>query len=96
MKFTSFGTNDDLGMKRNLEKTRTLDLTIRNKIGGNTKIQKLEDWINTVDLKNASIIEYTILREIYKFLDAEIREKLKEPLEIVEQKCIKRKIILIY
>lgn len=78
-------------MKRNFERTNTYNIISRNKIGGDTTNKKIEEWIETLNLENASIIEYTIIREIHTFIDADVREELKEPLELIEKKYKKRK-----
>ena len=58
------------------EKEKKIDLLIksRNFIGGEMN-PDWEKWINTVNLENSDYNEYTEFREIFDFLNADLKKK---------------------
>ena len=47
-------------------------------------------WIESINLENSDVIEYTEFRNIYNFLDQELEIKLNKPIELLKQKYKKR------
>ena len=60
-------------------------------IGGDTTDKPFKDWVGTIDLKNANIIEYAEIRTLDNFIDRNLKELLKEPLNLVIKKYEKRR-----
>jgi len=78
-------------IKKTFSRSKTFNMMHQLKIWGDTSKKSFEDWIGTVDLLNANIIEYSEIRTIDNFLDKEIQEGLKKPLNLVIYKYKKRK-----
>jgi len=88
----------DISVKENLaalknsyagkkEKEKKIDLLIksRNFIGGEMN-PDWEKWINTVNLENSDFNEYTDFREIFDFLNVDLKNKLARPIELIKEK----------
>ena len=60
-------------------------------IGGDYTKDNFDDWILSINKKNADIINYQDIKKITDLLDLDLRIKLKEPLRIIDEKYEKRK-----
>lgn len=86
----NFGFKGNLGdMKKKYEESRISTQINRFQIGGNTN-KPFKDWLESVDLKNSHIIEYTELRRIDSFIDDNIKAKLEKPIALVLAKYKRR------
>ena len=82
------GKNSNDG-KKIFTQTKTFSQINRFKIGGNTNTS-FEEWVETIDLKNSNIIEYTELRGIDSFIDDDLKKKLEKPISLVWAKYKRR------
>ena len=81
--------NCEFNMKKKLERTKTSSQINCFQIGGSTN-KPMKEWIESIDLKNSHIIEYSELRGIDSFIDDKIKAKLEKPIALVWQKYRKR------
>ena len=61
-------------------------------IGGDVNNYDKEKWIKTINLENSNVIEYSNLISSQNILSLELRNKLKKPLQMIEEKYEKRKL----
>ena len=69
----------------NKEREKKIDLLIRPSNYGEI-YQDLEKWITSVNLDNSDYNEYTEFREIFDFLNADLKKKLAQPIELIKEK----------
>ena len=81
--------NSYAGKKEKEKKNEYLKKS-RNFIGGEMS-SDWEEWISTVNLENSDYNEYTDFREIFDFLNADLKNKLAKPIELIKEN--NRKII---
>ena len=60
-------------------------------IGGDRTEKNLEKWTKSVNIFNSNVIEYTNMIEAKNILPIELKQKLKIPLQLVEEKYLARK-----
>ena len=60
-------------------------------IGGDVHNFDREKWIKTINLENSNVIEYSNLISSQNILSLELRNKLKKPLQMIEEKYDMRK-----
>ena len=60
-------------------------------IGGDTTEKDLEKWTKSIEISNSNVIEYTNIIEAKNILPNELKQKLKIPLQLVEEKYLARK-----
>ena len=60
-------------------------------IGGDVHNFDKEKWIKTINLENSNVIEYSNLISSQNILSLELRNKLKKPLKMIEEKYDMRK-----
>ena len=58
-------------------------------IGGDMN-QNYEDWLKTVNIKNSDFIQYSEFREIFDFLNDDLKKQLSKPIDIIKKKYKKR------
>ena len=61
-------------------------------IGGDVNNYDKEKWIKTINLENSNVIEYSNLISSQNILSLDLRNKLKKPLQMIEEKYEKRKL----
>ena len=61
------------------------------KIGGEPSSKTFEDWIKSINLKNSSVIECSNIIPAKNILEANLRMKLEVPLQIIEDKYLRKK-----
>ena len=69
----------------NKEREKKIDLLIRPSNYGEI-YQDLEKWITSVNLDNSDYNEYTEFREIFDFLNADLKKQLAQPIELIKEK----------
>ena len=52
--------------------------------------QNYEDWLKTVNIKNSNFIQYSEFREIFDFLNDDLKKQLSKPIDIIKKKYKKR------
>ena len=60
-------------------------------IGGDRTKKDLEKWTKSVEISNSNVIEYTNMIEAKNILPNDLKQKLKIPLRLVEEKYLSRK-----
>lgn len=60
-------------------------------IGGDVNNYDKEKWIKTINLENSNVIEYSNLINSQNILSLDLRNKLKKPLQMIEEKYEMRK-----
>ena len=58
-------------------------------IGGDIN-QNYDDWLKTVNIKNSDFIQYSEFREIFDFLNDDLKKQLSKPIDIIKKKYKKR------
>lgn len=78
--------------KNKKDEQSNFDLITRERscIGGKMS-KEYDEWIKTVKLKNSDFIQYSEFREIFDFFDENLKNKLRNPINIIKKKY-KRKI----
>ena len=66
------------------------------KIGGDKACKTYEEWYKSINLSNASVIECTNIITAGDILDNDLKEKLREPLRMIEDKYSRKKKYLEY
>ena len=61
-------------------------------IGGDVNNYDKEKWIKTINLENSNVIEYSNLISSQNILSLDLRNKLKKPLQMIEEKYEMRKL----
>jgi hypothetical protein len=61
-------------------------------IGGDVNNYDKEKWIKTINLENSNVIEYSNLISSQNILSLDLKNKLKKPLQMIEEKYETRKI----
>lgn len=85
LKFSSIESKNALERKKTFERSKSYNLMNQLNIGGKTN-KKFEDWIESINLENSGIIEYSQFTNIEDFIDDEVKASLKVPLNIVHNK----------
>ena len=89
--------NDDITIKDNLEISSGKDISqifINENtqiIGGDKTEKNFEKWTKSVKIFNSNLIECTNIIEAKNILPNDLKQKLKIPLQLVEQKYLARK-----
>lgn len=60
-------------------------------IGGNYNAKNFEEWIKSININNANVIECANIITAKNILDFKLRKDLEVPLEIIEDKYLRRK-----
>ena len=89
--FSSVGVKTGFQRTETFGRSKSFQMMNNLQIGGDTTDKSFKDWIGTIDMKNANIIEYTEIRTLDNFISEDIKELLKEPLNLVIKKYEKRK-----
>jgi len=89
--FSSVGVKTGFQRTETFGRSKSFQMMNNFQIGGDTTDKPFKDWIGTIDMKNANIIEYTEIRTLDNFISEDIKELLKEPLNLVIKKYEKRK-----
>ena len=89
--FSSVGVKTDIQRTETFGRSRSFEMMNKLQIGGDTTDKPFKDWVGTIDLKNANIIEYAEIRTLDNFIDRDLRDLLKEPLNLVIKKYEKRR-----
>jgi hypothetical protein len=84
-----FILNQKFNKKFGQEKSNDFSQSSKLFIGGELS-NSFEDWINSLNMKNSAIIEYTEFRKIYDFLDEKLTFKLYKPIELMKEKYKRR------
>lgn len=90
LKFSEIETKNGFERKRTFTKSNSFNMINRLKLGGDTN-KKLDEWIESVDLEKAAIIEYSLFRTIEDFIDNDQKRLLREPLKIINIKYEKKR-----
>ena len=61
------------------------------KIGGDKNSKTYEEWYKSINLSNSSVIEFANIITAGDILDNELKEKLRKPLRIIEDKYSRKK-----
>ena len=97
------GLNKKMDLNEKLELKSKVELSSENEItqifinentkiiGGDKTEKDLEKWTKSVEIFNSNVIECTNIIEAKNILPNEIKQKLKIPLQLVEEKYLARK-----
>ena len=89
--------DDDISFKEGLDYSSGEDISkiFLNEntqiIGGDKNEKNFEKWTQSVEISNSNIIECTNIIEAKNILPNELKDKLKKPLQLVEEKYLKRR-----
>ena len=65
-------------------------------IGGDRSAKTFEDWLNTINLQNSSVIECCNMTRSKDILDSDLQKQLEVPLRLIDEKYERRKNFLKY
>jgi len=88
----SFKIEEEKSLDFSKEEIKKIFLNENTKIIGGEKNEKnYEKWTESVKISNSNIIECTNIIEAKSILPNDLKDKLKKPLQLVEEKYLKRK-----
>ena len=88
----SFKIEEEKSLDFSKEEIKQIFLNENTKIIGGEKNEKnYEKWTESVKISNSNIIECTNIIEAKSILPNDLKNKLKKPLQLVEEKYLKRK-----
>jgi tetratricopeptide (TPR) repeat protein len=71
--------------KKDQEEKFDFSMKTKNYIGGEMN-KDYEEWLKSVNLDNSDFIEYSEFREIFDFLDINLQNQLREPINMIKDK----------